>query len=254
MFPVGDDNPQINTPYVTYGIIALNILAWLLLQGAGFGEQLTNSVCNYGLVPSSLFADSLTEVAQGRCANASGWSGVISSMFMHGGWMHLIGNMWFLYIFGDNIEDSMGPVRFAIFYLLCGLIASAAQVLSEPMSVIPMVGASGAIGGVMGAYIMLYPKVKVKMGILIFVIFFTVRIPAVLMLGYWIGMQVIEGYLSIGSTGGGTAFWAHVGGFVGGAALVWLFKDDELLLNHPFRGWHQKTHPANVWDDPSNRQ
>lgn len=255
MFPIRDDNPQVNTPYVTYGIIALNALAWFGLQGMGFGEQLQESVCHYGLIPADLFADPMADTSGNACgAKGSGWLGVISSMFMHGGWMHILGNMWFLFVFGDNVEDSMGPVRFGIFYILCGLAAGAAQTFMDPSSTIPMVGASGAIGGVMGAYIMLYPRVKVHMFVIIFIIFTTFRIPAIAMLGYWFGMQVLSGITSIGSTGGGVAFWAHIGGFVTGALLVLVFKDEELLLNHPYHGWKKPADPSNIWDDPSNRQ
>lgn len=253
MFPIRDDNPQVNTPIVTYAIIALNVAAWVLLQGIGFGDQLNASVCQYGLIPADLFS-STSSGGQYCGSGGSGWGGVVSSMFMHGGWMHIIGNMWFLWVFGDNVEDSMGSVRFAIFYILCGLCASAAQVIANPSSAIPMVGASGAIGGVMGAYIMLYPRVKVHMFVMIFIIFTTFRIPAVLMLGYWIGVQVLGGITSMGSTGGGVAFWAHIGGFVAGSALVWVFKDEELLLNHPYHGWRKQENVSNMWNDPSNRQ
>ena len=246
MFPVRDDNPQINKPIATYIIIGLNVAAWLLLQGAGMGEQLNTSVCQYGLIPADLFSS-----GGGRaCPPGSGWTGVFSSMFMHGSWMHIIGNMWFLWVFGDNIEDSMGPVRFAIFYILSGLLAATAQVVSQPDSIIPMVGASGAIGGVMGAYIMLFPRVKVHMLVFIMII----KVPAVAMLGYWIAVQVMGGISSMSSSGGGVAFWAHVGGFVGGALLALVFKDEELLLNHPYHGWQRSEDPTNVWDDPSNRQ
>jgi len=247
MIPVRDDNPQIDTPIATYTLIGLNIIAWLVFQGFGNEATLNASVCQYGLIPGDVFSDGS---GQRACRAVGGWSGVISSMFMHGSWMHIIGNMWFLWVFGDNVEDSMGSVRFFIFYILSGLAAAAAQVLSDPSSLIPMVGASGAIGGVMGAYIILYPKVKVHM--LVFVMIF--RVPAIAMLGYWIGVQVLGGISSIGATGGGTAFWAHVGGFAAGALLVWIFKDEEMLLNHPYYGWTQKTDPADIWKDPLNRQ
>lgn len=256
MFPIRDDNPQIGKPVVTYAIIALNTLAWFLLQGKGFGEQLNTSVCEYGLIPADLFTAHIVENNDRVCeANiGSGWGGVFSSMFMHGGWMHILGNMWFLWVFGDNVEDSMGSIRFAIFYLLCGLCAAAAQIAAEPSSTTPMVGASGAIGGVMGAYIMLFPRVKVHMLVVLIIIITTFRVPAIAMLGYWIIVQLIGGFSSMGSTGGGVAFWAHIGGFAGGAALVWVFKDEELLLNHPYRGWSKAEDAADIWNDPSNRQ
>ena len=254
MFPIGDDNPQVNRPIAVYAIIALNALSWFFLQGAGSSGGISASACNYGLIPASLFISVIDATSHGVCgiSNGIGWAGVVSSMFMHGGWMHILGNMWFLWVFGDNVEDSMGSVRFAIFYLLCGLCAAAAQVLAQPDSVIPMIGASGAIGGVMGAYIMLYPKVKVR--ILVFIMVF--RVPAVAMLGYWFIVQAIGGVSAMGGPdSGGVAFWAHVGGFIGGMALVWPFKDEELLLNHPYHGWNQSTQdPNKVWDNPENRQ
>jgi len=247
MIPIRDDNPQVETPVATYTLIGLNILAWVLLQGFGNDDALGASVCEYGLIPGDLFSDASD---QRVCPATGGWSSVFSSMFMHGSWMHIIGNMWFLWVFGDNIEDSMGTARFFIFYLLSGLAAAAAQILADPSSMIPMVGASGAIGGVMGAYIVLYPKVKVHM--LVFIMIF--RVPAIAMLGYWMAMQVFGGISSMGSSGGGVAFWAHVGGFAAGAILVWAFKDEEMLLNHPYYGWKQRADPADIWKDPKNRQ
>jgi len=256
VFPIRDDNPQVNTPYACYTIIALNALAWFLLQGAGFGEQLNASVCDYGLIPADLFANDSFQQNESFCPpqQSLGWGGVLSSMFMHGSWMHILGNMWFLWVFGDNVEDSMGTARFAIFYVLSGFAAAAAQVWADPSSAVPMVGASGAIGGVMGAYIMLYPRVKVHMIFILIILIIPFRVPAIAMLGYWILVQVVGGISSMGSTGGGVAFWAHVGGFAAGAALIWVFKDEELLLKHPFHGWKQAEDPANVWEDPRNQQ
>jgi len=247
MIPIRDDNPQVDIPVATYSLIALNIVAWVLFQGLGDESVLNASVCEYGLIPGDLFSDG---TGQRACRSVGGWSTMVSSMFMHGSWMHIIGNMWFLWVFGDNVEDSMGTVRFFIFYLISGLAAAVAQVFSDPGSLIPMVGASGAIGGVMGAYIVLYPRVKVHL--LVFIMIF--RVPAIVMLGYWAGVQVLGGISSIGASGGGTAFWAHVGGFVAGVILVWLFKDDEMLVNHPYYGWKQRADPADIWKDPNNRQ
>ncbi|MEM8499114.1 MAG: rhomboid family intramembrane serine protease [Pseudomonadota bacterium] len=236
MFPIRDDNPQLATPVVTYGLIVSNALAWFLLQGAGVGNELNVSVCQYGLIPADLFPQQANDR---MCPQelSSGWLGVFSSMFMHGSWMHILGNMWFLWIFGGNVEDSMGPIRFLIFYLLSGLAAAGAQVAVEPGSGVPMVGASGAIGGVMGAYIVLYPKVKVHLLLILIIIITTIRVPAVLMLGYWFALQFLGGFSSLGSEGGGVAFWAHIGGFVAGALLVFLFKDNDLLRRHPHYGW-----------------
>lgn len=247
MIPIRDDNPQVAMPIATYTLIALNVAAWFLLQGFGGESTLNASVCDFGLIPGDIFSD-----AGGRryCRDEGQVTGLLTHMFMHGSWMHIIGNMWFLWIFGDNVEDSMGSVRFALFYLFAGFAAAAAQIFSGPSSLVPMVGASGAIGGVMGAYIVLYPRVKVHM--LVFIMVF--RVPAIAMLGYWMVMQILGGVSSIGVSGGGTAFWAHVGGFAAGAALVLIFKDEELLITHPYHGWRQKEDPANIWQDPSNRQ
>jgi membrane associated rhomboid family serine protease len=151
---------------------------------------------------------------------------------MHGGWMHLIGNMWFLWIFGNNVEDAMGHLRFLIFYLLCGLAAAALQVFSQPDSGIPMVGASGAIGGVMGGYVVLYPRVRVHMLVMFGFYIRTIAVPAAFMLGYWFLLQLLGGAAALGQESGGVAFGAHVGGFVAGALLVGLFKDRELVMQH----------------------
>ena len=170
MFPIRDDNPTVLVPYATYGIILINAAAWILVQGMGSDPMLSRSVCQLGLIPGALLgtvpAGTELQISQtGFCAigGASVWYTPLTSMFMHGGWLHVIGNMWFMWVFGDNVEDSMGHVRFVVFYLLCGLAAAAVQMAANPASAVPMVGASGAIGGVMGAYILLYPKVHVHM-------------------------------------------------------------------------------------------
>jgi membrane associated rhomboid family serine protease len=175
----------------------------------------------------------------------SAWYTPFTSMFMHGGWLHIIGNMWFLWIFGNNVEDSMGHVRFVVFYVLCGLAAAAAQTLSDPGSIIPMVGASGAIGGVMGAYILLYPRVHVHMLVVLGFFVTTFAVPAVLMLGYWFVMQLASGWFTQGGQGG-TAFWAHVGGFVAGGVLILLFRNPKLLERHPYHGWSRRS-PTRSW-------
>lgn len=253
MFPIRDDNPHFLTPYATYGIIALNVAAWIFLQGLGTGSIHEASICRLGLIPAELLQTvplgTRIALAPGvlcELRDHSAWFTVLSSMFMHGSWLHIIGNMWFLWIFGNNVEDSMGTVRFVIFYLLCGFAAAAVQVAAGPESTIPMVGASGAIGGVMGAYILLYPRVRVHM--LIFLGFFvtTVAVPAVFMLGYWFVVQLLSGFGSLGGEGGGVAFWAHVGGFAAGAVLILLFRDPRLLARHPYYGWRQRS-PARDW-------
>jgi len=238
MFPLRDDNPHFLTPVVTYALIAANVLAWVLLQGLGAEPFLSSSVCRLGLIPAELLQTAPVGPNVCRLGDAQ-WYTPLTSMFMHGGWLHLIGNMWFLWIFGNNVEDSMGHVRFVVFYLLCGLAAAALQTFSDPASTIPMVGASGAIGGVMGAYVVLYPRVRVHM--LVFLGFFvtTFAVPAVFMLGYWFVLQLLSASLSVGAQGGGVAFWAHIGGFVAGALLVLVLKDPRLLARHPYYGWQR---------------
>jgi len=244
MFPLSDENPHFLTPYATYALIALNVLAWAFLQGLGTEPRLAASICTLGLVPGELLqtlaAGTRLEVGPDIFCVLSGspnWLTSLSHMFLHGGWLHIIGNMWFLWIFGNNVEDSMGHGRFVAFYLLCGFAAAALQIYANPQSGIPMVGASGAIGGVMGAYVLLYPKVKVNM--LLFLGFYatTFAIPAYWMLGYWFVAQLIGGIGAIGAHGGGVAFWAHVGGFIAGALLVLAFRDPELVGRHPKHGW-----------------
>ncbi len=231
LFPISDDNPRAGFPLATIAIIAINVLVWTLVQGLGSPRALAESLCLYALVPGELLghlgAGAQIQAGPNLLCRFDGdpnpWS-LFSSMFMHGGWFHIIGNMWFLWVFGDNVEDEMGPVRFALFYLSCGLAAAAAQIFTNPDSAVPMVGASGAIGGVMGGYALLFPRVRVNL--LIFLGFFvtTVAVPAVFMLGYWFLLQLVMGIPTLDSEEGGVAFWAHVGGFVAGVALV-----------HPFR-------------------
>jgi len=254
VFPIRDDNPNFLTPYATYAIIAINAAVWLLVQGLGSAQPLAASICNLGLIPGELLqlVPAGTQVPVGggfACVlgDHPSWYTPLTSMFMHGGWLHIVGNMWFLFVFGDNVEDAMGTVRFVLFYLLCGLAAATVQVMAEPGSPVPMVGASGAIGGVMVAYIVLYPRVHVHM--LIFLGFFvtTVAVPAVFMLGYWLLIQLISGIGSYGSQQGGVAFWAHVGGFAAGAALVFGFRNPALLARHPYHGWNRPSSGSQRW-------
>jgi membrane associated rhomboid family serine protease len=214
------------------------------VQGAGFGLALPRSVCELGLIPGEL-TGSLppgTRFAMGEnlvCLTDPGLqiSHVFTSMFMHGSWMHLLGNMWFLWLFGNNVEDSTGRGRFLVFYLVCGVAAALAQVVSAPASPIPMVGASGAISGVMGGYLVLYPKVRVFTLVPIGFMLTTVALPAWMMLVYWLLLQVAGGVMSAGSGTGGVAFWAHAGGFAAGLALIKLFASQESLTDHRAHRW-----------------
>ena len=245
MIPYRDDNETIRTPVVTYAIIAINVAVWLLVQGAGREQPLAASVCNLGLIPGEL-----TGMARpGSGFNMGhGWAclvdagrapqHIVTSMFLHGSWMHIIGNMWFFWIFGNNVEDSMGGVRFVIFYLLCGTAAALAQVAMSPASAVPMVGASGAIGGIMGAYVVLFPRVRVFNFVFLGFFMTTVALPAWVMLGYWLLLQFL-GTLGSG-TEGGVAVWAHIGGFVAGAALIKVFSRADFLAEHQAHHWRPK--------------
>lgn len=239
MFPYRDDNPTLRTPIVTIALIAANAAAWIFLQGAGTEPMLSRSVCELGAIPADLLGRlppgthlRLSENMVCTVSAEPAWHTALTSMFMHGGWAHLLGNMWFLWIFGNNVEDSTGRLRFLVFYLLCGFAALAAQVLSNPGSAIPMVGASGAIGGVMGGYIVLYPRIRVHL--LLFLGFFvtTFTVPAYVMLGYWLLLQLIGGLPQLSTEAAGVAFWAHVGGFAAGALLILVFQDRELVMTH----------------------
>ena len=236
MFPLRDENPTVHNSVATITIIGLNLASWIFLQGFGVNPVLAKSICQFGLIPGELL-ETVKEGIRIPLGNGlycltggqANWLSPITSMFMHGSWLHIIINMWFLFIFGDNVEDAMGFARFIIFYLLCGFGAVAVQIISNPSATIPMVGASGAIGGVMGAYAVLYPKAPVHM--LVFLGFFVTRIvvPAYFMLGYWIVLQVISAIPAIGKTTGGVAFWAHIGGFATGIVLVNLFCNSQRL-------------------------
>jgi membrane associated rhomboid family serine protease len=247
MFPYRDENLTQRRSYVTLAFIALNALAWVLVQGAGAPMPLLESVCNLGLIPGELTgslppgtAFPLAEGAVCLTDPGSQPSHLVTSMFLHGSWMHLLGNMWFLWLFGDNVEDSMTRPRFVAFYVLCGLAAAFAQVVTSPDSGVPMVGASGAISGVMGAYLVLYPRVRVFALLPLGFFLTTVALPAWMMLVYWVGIQVLSGVASIGQSGGGVAFWAHVGGFAAGVLLVKLFARPDHVAAHKSRHWQPR--------------
>jgi len=212
MIPLRDIIPSRTTPVVTIGLIVLNIIVFLYELSLGRGVDAF--MLYYGLVPA-----------------AFSWMNVFTSMFLHGGFLHVAGNMLYLWIFGDNVEDRMGHGRFLVFYLLCGVAAALAQTITSPDSVVPMVGASGAIAGVMGAYFVLYPRSRIVTLIPLFFFFQVVEVPAIFFLGIWFLMQFISGVGSIGATigrnTGGVAFWAHVAGFVAGITGVGLFRRAE---------------------------
>jgi membrane associated rhomboid family serine protease len=237
VIPYRDENPTTLRPIVTVGIIALNVAAWIFVERLGSANAVAAAVCNYGLIPGEVLhrlpPGTGFEMGPGLfCALdpvPQYWT-VVTSMFMHGGWMHLIGNMVFFWVFGNNIEDAMGHTRFAVFYLVCGVAAAAAQVFINQSSAIPMVGASGAISGVLGAYLLLYPRVRVHALLPLGFYITTITLPAYVMLGYWILLQVLGSLPALGAQqSGGTAFLAHIGGFVAGLALIRLFAKREYL-------------------------
>ena len=244
MFPYHDENETQRPPYVTMGIIAACALAWLGYQGAGSPVALATSVCDSGLIPGELTMSLApgTSFPMGDdvvCATDPGrqTSNLLTSMFLHGSWMHLIGNMWFLWLFGNNIEDSMTRPRFVLFYLLSGLGAAMAQVAADPASEIPMVGASGAISGVMGAYLVLFPRVRVYTMVPLGFIIQNIALPAWAMLLYWAALQLFGGIGRIGAEGGGVAFWAHIGGFVAGVVLIKVFERRDRVAAHSAHHW-----------------
>jgi membrane associated rhomboid family serine protease len=248
MFPYHDENETQRTPVVTYVLIAINAVVWLAVQGAGSALPLARSVCELGLIPGELTAS----VAPGTgfpmgeglvCLTDPGRQlhNILTSMFLHGSWMHLLGNMWFLWLFGNNIEDSMTRGRFIAFYLLSGLAAALAQVIADPSSPVPMVGASGAISGVMGAYLLLFPRVRVFTLVPLGIVMTSIALPAWAMLIYWAALQVFGGITSVvGEQGGGVAFWAHLGGFIAGLVLVKLFTTSDRLAQHRAHHWRPR--------------
>jgi membrane associated rhomboid family serine protease len=209
MIPLRDVIPSRTTPYITVTIIVLNGLAWMYELGVP-RELLPTFLQIYGLVP----------------AHFSG-STLITSMFLHGSWSHVIGNMWYLWIFGDNVEDRLGHGRFVAFYLLCGTAAAVGQTMMAPQSLLPMIGASGAIAGVMGAYFVLYPRSRVLTLIPLFIFIRIVELPAIVLLGFWFVMQLFSAgaiATTANSAGGGVAFMAHVAGFLAGVLAVFVLR------------------------------
>jgi len=212
MIPLRDVIPSRTTPFVTIGIIAVNALAFWFELSLG-GSSLQRFLREYGIVPAE-FA----------------WPTLFSSMFLHGGWLHAIGNMWYLWIFGDNVEDRVGHGRFIVFYLLCGILAAVGQIVMEPASTLPTIGASGAIAGVMGAYFVLFPRSRILTLIPLFVFIEIVEVPAILFLGIWFVLQFISGVGTLGradALSSGIAFWAHIAGFAAGAVLIFALRRPE---------------------------
>ena len=217
MIPLHDDNPTQHTPFVTITFIGFCVVVFLYEQRLP-QEAAELFAFQYGAIPALIFGQaSLPAEAAAIPAPLT----LLTSMFLHGGWMHLLGNMLYLWIFGNNIEDVMGHTKFILFYLLCGILAALSHALTDIGSQIPMVGASGAISAVLGAYLLLFPRANVL--VLLPAVGMT-RVPAGIVLGMWFVTQLISGGMSVGSTGGGVAFFAHIGGFIAGMVLVGLFK------------------------------
>jgi membrane associated rhomboid family serine protease len=230
MIPLHDDNPTVLRPLVTVALIVACALAFL--WQLSLGEQgFERVIYRLGLIPSVLFGGKELPAA---LAPVSPVMTVLTSMYLHGGWMHLLGNMLYLWIFGNNVEDAMGHVRFVIFYTLCGVAAALAQSLPNPESDIPMVGASGAISGVLGAYLLLYPHARVLVLIPIGLYTRLVRLPALWVLGFWFVLQLLNSVLAAGAQGG-VAWGAHIGGFIAGLALIPILKRRGVALFAPRR-------------------
>ena len=220
MIPINDENPTELTPWMTVVLIGANLFAWFYFQNMGGMPGLEQSVFKFGTRPC--------EVTGACSVEGLGGETLLTSMFMHGGWGHLLGNMLFLWVFGNNIEDSMGHFRFLGFYLLTGIAAGLAHVFFSPASNVPAVGASGAISGIMGGYIILYPRAKVRTW---FPPFFFFRLTAWFFLGVWFVLQLFSGVASLGlpEMESGVAVWAHIGGFVAGLALIKVFDRPRLV-------------------------
>lgn len=233
MIPLHDDNPTRLTPIVTITFIASCVGVYLYQAGLpqAPGEIFAHQ---YGAIPALIFGHAALpdEVRVAFPASLT----LITSMFLHGGWMHLLGNMLYLWIFGNNIEDAMGHAKFVVFYVLSGILAALSHALTDPSSPIPMVGASGAISAVLGAYLLLYPRAHVL--VLLPAIGMT-RVPAGIVLGMWFVTQLISGGMSVGASGGGVAFFAHIGGFIAGMMLIGLFKRRDVRFFAPSRStWY----------------
>ena len=244
MIPLHDDNPTTLKPLVTVGIIAACVVVflWQMSLTGGAGQR---AVYAFGLVPAVLFGEATLPA---DVAVVSAELSVLTSMFLHGGWFHLIGNMLYLWIFGNNIEDAMGHVRFVVFYVLCGIAAALVQSLQDPSSTVPMIGASGAIGGVLGGYIMLYPRAHILVLVPLGFLMTTLRLPALLVLGFWFALQFFQSIATAGQVGG-VAFWAHVGGFIAGAILIVPFRDK----SHALFGGPRHRAPASWQPRPKRR-
>ncbi|MET0515477.1 MAG: rhomboid family intramembrane serine protease [Nitrospiraceae bacterium] len=228
MLPLHDDNPTAITPLVTIVLIGACVLAFIYQSSLPPGAD-ERFVFQYGAIPAIVFGHA---TLQSEIVPIPAYATLLTSMFLHGSWMHLLGNMLYLWIFGNNVEDTMGHVRFIIFYVVCGVCAALSHAAIDPASAIPMVGASGAISGILGAYLLLFPRARV---LILAPYVGTTYVPAGIVLGLWFVMQVFSGGTSLGTTGGGVAFFAHIGGFVAGMLLIRFFKRSDIRFFAPSR-------------------
>jgi membrane associated rhomboid family serine protease len=236
MIPFKDDNPTEITPVVTGTFIVLCVLVFL--YEVSLPDRASEIfIYTYGAIPAVIFGHAQLP---SELSALPAFGTLISSMFLHGSWMHLIGNMLYLWIFGNNIEDVMGHMKYIVFYMMCGVLAALSHALIDPQSNIPMIGASGAISGILGAYLLLYPHARVL--VLIPLGFFSrlMYVPAGVVLGLWFLMQLLSGGMSLGHQGGGVAFFAHIGGFLVGMVLIGIFKKPHVKFFNP-RHYHGDT-------------
>lgn len=229
MFPLHDDNPTQRVPFITITLIVMCVLIFFWQLSLGPSVQL--AIVSLGAIPAVILGP---ETLPPELTIVPAWATVFTSMFLHGGWMHLIGNMLYLWIFGDNVEDVMGHGRFVVFYLLCGIVALLANALPDTQSVVPMIGASGAISGVLGAYLLLYPRARVLVAIPFGFFIHTTRLPAAWVLIFWFALQIFNTWLA-GDQQGGVAWGAHIGGFLAGMVLIPFFRRPGVRLFAPVR-------------------
>lgn len=235
MFPIRDINPTRRLPIITIVLIAANVLIFLY-ENTLSERALSDLIMSAGVIPFQVTQDLGPGVARD----------MITSMFLHGGWFHLIGNMLYLWIFGNNIEDTLGPIRFTVFYLLCGVLATLAQVASGPNARVPTIGASGAIAGVLGAYLVLFPQARVLSVVFVFYFIRFVEIPAIIVLGFWFVLQFFNGLAALSMpTMGGIAYFAHIGGFVAGVVLIFIFR----IGTHPGPPRRKSVRQRNLFRD-----
>ncbi|MFQ6604608.1 MAG: rhomboid family intramembrane serine protease [Fidelibacterota bacterium] len=243
-FPYRDDNPHILTPFVTYGIIGINALVFFFQVGLNDLQDLAFTL-SYGLIPATVtgipgeeivyaFAQPFGYTAVNQLMDIarphSPFLTIFTSMFIHGGLAHIIGNMWFLWIFGDNVESALGHVRYSIFYIVCGLAAGLSQIVIDVHSIVPMIGASGAVSGVLAAYLLRYPHARIHVFIFLFIFITTIQVPAFVVIGIWFLEQLTNGLGSLGlNTNGGVAWFAHIGGFLAGIAFIRLSQNIRII-------------------------